>query len=47
MKLLDVGIMDTVIEMQAPAKEARYALIRDVIVPEEMRSKEIQMQKLA
>ena len=47
MKLLDVGCFDTMVEMQAPSKEARYQIIKDVIVSEEMRSKEEQMQRLA
>lgn len=46
-KLLDVGLFDTMVEMQPPSKEIRYALIRDVIAPESMRTKEIQLQKLA
>jgi SpoVK/Ycf46/Vps4 family AAA+-type ATPase len=40
-KLLDVGLFDTMFEMQAPSKEARYALIKDVIAPESMQTKEI------
>lgn len=47
MKLLDVGCFDTMVEMHAPAKEARYQVIRDVIVGEGLRSKEVQMQRLA
>ena len=47
MKLMDVGAFDTMVEMQAPAKETRYAIIRDVIVQEEMRTKELQLQRLA
>ena len=47
MKLLDVGCFDTMVEMQAPSKEARYDIIRDLIVPEDMRTKELQLQRLA
>ena len=47
MKLLDVGCFDTMVEMQAPSKEARYQIIKDVVVGEEMRTKEVQMQRLA
>lgn len=47
MKLLDVGCFDTMVEMQAPSKEARYQIIKDIVVSEEMRSKEVQMQRLA
>jgi len=47
MKLLDVGCFDTMVEMQAPSKEARYQIIKEVVVSEEMRSKEVQMQRLA
>jgi hypothetical protein len=45
--LLDVGVMDSLIEMQPPSKEARYSLLRDVIAPQELRNKEIYLQKLA
>lgn len=47
MKLLDVGCFDTMVEMQAPSKEARYQIIRDIVATEEMRTKEVQIQKLA
>lgn len=47
MKLLDVGCFDTMVEMQAPSKEARYQIIKDVVVSEELRTKEVQMQRLA
>jgi SpoVK/Ycf46/Vps4 family AAA+-type ATPase len=47
MKLLDVGCFDTMVEMQAPSKEARYQIIKDIVVSEDMRTKEVQMQRLA
>ena len=47
MKLLDVGCFDTMVEMQAPSKEARYQIIKDVVVSEELRTQEVQMQRLA
>ncbi len=46
-KLLDVGIFDTMFEMQAPSKEQRYALVRDIIAPDSFKTKEIHLQKLA
>jgi AAA+ superfamily predicted ATPase len=47
MRLLDVGCFDTMVEMQAPSKEARYQIIREVVGSEELRTKEVQMQRLA
>ena len=47
MKLLDVGCFDTMVEMQAPAKELRQQIIRDVVAGEGLRGKELQMQRLA
>lgn len=32
-KLLDVGLFDTMLEMQAPSKELRYSLIKDIFAP--------------
>ena len=40
-RLLDVGTFDRLVEMQAPAKETRYSLLRDNIVPQELRGKEL------
>jgi AAA+ superfamily predicted ATPase len=47
MRLLDVGCFDTMVEMQVPSKEARYQIIREVVGSEELRTKEVQMQRLA
>jgi hypothetical protein len=41
MKLLDVGCFDTMVEMQAPAKELRQQIIRDVVAGEGLRGKEL------
>ena len=32
-KLLDIGLFDSMIELQAPTKEQRYKLIKDLIAP--------------
>lgn len=47
LRLLDVGIMDSLVEMQPPSKELRYQVIKDVIAPQELKNKEIYLQKLS
>ncbi len=42
-KMLDVGMFDTMFEMVPPSKDLRYSLIKEMIVSEHMKSKEIQL----
>lgn len=46
-KMLDIGIMDTLVEMQAPGKEARYGVVKELIADEGHRGREVWMQKVA
>ena len=46
-RLLDIGYFDTMLEIQAPTKEQRYQLIKDLVAPEQYQGKEILMQKQA
>lgn len=46
-KLLDLNLFDTMYELQAPSKDQRYSLLKDLVVPPSMRAKELQIQKLA
>jgi hypothetical protein len=40
-KLLDINLFDTLYEVQAPSKELRYSLLKDLVVPPSMRGKEL------
>lgn len=46
-KLLDIGLFDTMVEITPPNKEARYALIKELLAPEQFLAKEILLQKMA
>jgi ATP-dependent 26S proteasome regulatory subunit len=46
-KILDIGLFDTLVEMQAPNKEQRYQIVREMVADEKHRGREVWMQRVA
>ena len=46
-RLLDVCCFDTLIELQAPTKQHRYSVIRDIIAPQSFKNQEVKLLALA